>query len=109
MKSCYFSPADSLPALSSKVDVEVTQDDINNGFRNSCERCPWALAFARKFPAFRIAVDGETISFCDPITGMMLGAYKTPAIVNLWIDRFDDSLPILPMRAIFYLEDGNGE
>jgi hypothetical protein len=44
-----------------QVQVEVTQDDICNGFRGDCTECPIALALERALPGHHIEVGNDSV------------------------------------------------
>lgn len=44
--------------------VDVTQDDINNGIRQDCNKCPFALAIIRAMNAAELPID---VNSCDEI------------------------------------------
>lgn len=41
--------------------IEVTQEDINNGKRGNCRKCPVALACMRSMPGFVVDVSTREI------------------------------------------------
>lgn len=76
-----------------EIEVEVTQDDIENGVARDCNRCPIALALRRQFPHCLNVVDNETVSILFPYEELI---YQLPNEAQVFIERFDYSLdPII--------------
>lgn len=72
------------------VIIEVTQEDIDNGFVDHCQLCPIALALARAgFP--KPAVLGPFFNFGDDRQKVEL-----PECCGEFIDQFDDEEPVQP-------------
>lgn len=47
--------------LNDTFKVEITQEDINKGIAGSCNQCPIAQAFMKKFPYYDVAVRETTV------------------------------------------------
>lgn len=84
--------------------VEVTQEDIDNGKRRNCSRCPIALALMRKFnldpseDSLDAASVGLTIASIFPV----MHRERKPQYFNMpdeaseFIKDFDSKLPVKP-------------
>jgi|SRR6185312_14609868 len=87
------------------VKVEVTQDDIEQGNKNSCFYCPIALAASRAtgtivaVGTFEHVIGGKFIGvgvnlawiYCNP-DGMNVERWaKLPQVANDFVKRFDES------------------
>lgn len=74
-----------------EIKVQVTQADIANGNRNSCTRCPIALAIKRQTGAKTISV-GEIAE--EAIIDMDFFIIDNVGID--FIDNFDNGNPVEP-------------
>lgn len=73
------------------MKITVTQDDIDNGHRNDCERCPVAIAIRRCIDVpYGVDVGGNT-RIITPI-----GNFKYPSTVRKFIHNFDNQLTVKP-------------
>lgn len=71
------------------VTVNVTQDCIDRGERENCEKCPVALAMLQAgFVAPQ--VDGCSLGWTEPGRGVAV-YISTPSDVAFFIDEFDGS------------------
>ena len=84
------------------VRIEVMQEDIDKGERTACEFCPVARAVCRAL--------GERLGYAK-VDGFSIDLgvwpeeeYRTPAVVNAFIERFDAGEPVEPFS--FLLGDG---
>jgi hypothetical protein len=74
--------------------LEVTQDDIARGKRNSPLRGPVALALARVLPARQVRASIEGLCVCRPNGWWEI--VSPPEPVRDFIRRFDAGLPCGP-------------
>lgn len=72
------------------MKIKVTKEDIRNGKRGKCSKCPVALAIGRIFPNERISVTELGIKI-----GRML--LVIPKRVDCWVGRFDEGNVVDPM------------
>jgi hypothetical protein len=81
-----------------KVIIEVTQQDIDNGIRNACSKCPIALALTRTMGSAFSEVTITTCSTHFPLRENKedLRAY-IPEIARNFIQTFDKGLPVKPL------------
>ena len=79
--------------------IRVLRRDIENGRIGNCRLCPVALATrrARIMPLSNIDVGGGTLDFA--------GQWKVPAEVIMFIDAFDNGLPVQPFSFLAKLDD----
>jgi len=81
------------------MQINVTQQHIDNGIKSDCRLCPIALALLPLFTNLPIEVD----SCCIEI-GCCIGSddiqYYSPDSVIKFITAFDSSFPVKP----FYFE-----
>lgn len=66
--------------------IEVTEEDIESGVRDDCERCPVAKAVWRAFKPDFVSVDQEYIRVDEK-------RWKTPEAVIEFINLFDSADP----------------
>jgi hypothetical protein len=71
-----------------KHKIEVTQDDINNGIRNDCDRCPVALAISRALPACRVSVYPDEVEIVRQPG--VISQHEPPSEVTTFVNRFDN-------------------
>jgi hypothetical protein len=81
-----------------EIEVEVTAEDIENGFRGSCTSCPVAVAIKRTlktipykdsiFTAVGVNVDSLSIKYYYPYP-KLLNIVETPPEAAYFIDCFD--------------------
>lgn len=66
------------------MKITVTQEDIDNGVRDSCRYCPVAIAVLRATgrPRGSVRVDGTAIDMGDKVIGLTRE-------VEAWITRYD--------------------
>lgn len=72
-----------------EIEVEVTQDDIENGVARDCNRCPIALALRRQFPNCPNIVDNERVAILFPTEELY---YNLPSEAKVFISYFDSVL-----------------
>lgn len=76
--------------------IEVTADDIAQGERQSCYRCPVALAALRLPLIGHVHVDRD--SMVVTLAGTLIDRrYYLPGSVQLWISQFDRGFVVYPM------------
>lgn len=90
--------------------VDVTQDDINNGIRQDCNKCPFAIAIIRAMNAVELPIDtnihGNLALEVDSanISLHLEGVFNqfkhsTSFDVDLWIRYFDAGKPSVPINV----------
>ncbi len=76
-----------------RLNVRVTEEDIERGIAEDCERCPVALALNRALADeltranLQVSIDGGTILFCSGAT--LVRTVCAPACVRDFIFDFD--------------------
>lgn len=71
--------------------IKVTQDHIDRGEKDNCLGCPVALALAEAI--------GEEINVqTDEFEGPDSGTIDLPDSVKLFVDSFDEGLPVHPFE-----------
>lgn len=74
------------------ITVSVTQEDIDKGIREDCNRCAIALAVARLYPNSEVLVSsGISIS-----TPEAFQTYVIPKEAGFFMDKFDDGEKVEP-------------
>lgn len=84
------------------MTIQVTQEDIDNGERSRCERCPIALAIQRATGARYSTVGITTAMISDAIS--LATVYGLPQIATTWLMRFDMSGPKMVQPFTFEME-----
>ena len=74
------------------MKIEVTQEDIANGIKNSCINCPVARALNRV--GFRNANVGYNKGWEH--YGLSMKFFRVPKELSSFIDKFDRGLPVEP-------------
>lgn len=83
--------------------ISVTEDDIAQGKRGSCEACPIALAAGRAVPGAEASVGGSHLDIY--LAGRILTA-PLPEAAATFVRRFDDSaIPVGPLEFEITWED----
>lgn len=89
-----------------RLKVNVTRDDLDNGFRQSGQLCPIALAVNRACREYfggellTIEVDGGiTLSFAHE--GYELSTYRDRDIIEKFISRYDTEDYVSPFEHEF--------
>jgi hypothetical protein len=78
-------------------EINVTQEDINNGGKKQCTMCPIALATKRTFPnAIWISVTQAYIRVVNAGDGERGTEYLSPLGVEQFINDFDRGRPVSP-------------
>ena len=89
------------------IEVNVTQEDIDNGKRESCTRCPVALALTRAgWKGVGVSADYAWQSkgrLNDQCTLNDDDFFKMPAEAQAFVFNFDHNKPVKPLT--FFLED----
>ncbi len=84
--------------MRTRYEINVSQEDIDNGIPKNSSRCVVATAVARAIPdAMHILVDYQTIRFSLPADRKRL-IYLTPQAVEDYVIAFDAGDPIQPFR-----------
>ena len=77
-----------------KYQIEVTQDDINNGKPHTCSSCPVALAISRT-TNYKAEVGLYIITLFNS-KGFSYRSIKIPADIRQFIKAFDSYMPVSP-------------
>lgn len=83
------------------LNVEVTQEDIDLGERESSSHCAVARAINRVVDGEGLEVDVDPTCIC--VTGYHLA--DTSDTVETFITSFDDFLPVQPFQFTITLEE----
>ena len=75
---------------------EVTQLDIDEGFRGECDTCPVARALHRMFPGYHAYVEVIEASITDKF-GKALVWLQIGLRLSIWIAAFDDAVGVEPI------------
>jgi hypothetical protein len=87
-----------------KVRIKVTQDDIKQGARDDCIRCPVALALNRACPGRgRVTVDNDSFYF-----DWESEVYVLPKKARDFIFDFDIGRAVRPIAFDIFVEATNG-
>ena len=70
--------------------VEITQDDIDNGYRNHHKRCPLSLAVKRKLNRTDVSVHARRLYVGTEV-------YDIPRAARNWLYAFDTNQPVSPI------------
>lgn len=73
------------------MKIVVTQDDIDNGRRESPTHCPIALAARRQFPHRYV------LATADHLLVGGLTYYWLPPVAVSFVDDFDEGYPVQPI------------
>ena len=73
-----------------RIKVDVTQEDIDHGVQSDCRKCPVARAISRAlgFQVEAYSTIGIWLSDSDKV--------PTPAIASAFIRQFDEFKPVSP-------------
>ena len=74
-----------------KIEVDVTQEDINNGRKFNCIMCPVALAIKR-------AIRNPKVSVFSILARIDTEDYFFPKKVQNFIQNFDGSILVEPIK-----------
>ena len=79
--------------------VEVTQEHINQGFIDSCDSCPIALAMQDK-DFENVQVDGQHIFYDQQPTPLQfhVAKIKMDTLIRKWIYNFDGGEEVFPIQ-----------
>ena len=83
--------------------LEVTQEDIDKGIAEDCEKCPIALALIRALKAKNVkfgpvSVDGEHIEVYESPLGNY-ESYRVNEKIGKFVEDFDTGKPVLPFSV----------
>lgn len=78
--------------------IEVTERDILEGGRGNRICCPVALAVRRSLGRVYVSVGLHVVQVNECL-------FDLPALVSVWIGRYDDHLPVVPMSFELDMED----
>lgn len=88
-----------------RIQVSVTDEDINLAHRREDSRCPIAMSIIRAYPSARhVKVTRDEISFSD-LTTRLRHRYRTPRPAQVFVDNWDEGREARPL--VFRLESGN--
>ena len=77
------------------MQIEITQDDIDNGERGRTDRCPIALALRRVPGAERTSAGRISCTINNKV-------YRMSAAAQRFVVAFDHDKPVRPMRFAIY-------
>lgn len=83
--------------------IEVTQEDINNGRRKSCNACPVALAVKRATQAREVSIHEQVGYFAASSFVTHMDVFDLPSEAIEFIDNFDYGNSVRPFA--FEVED----
>ncbi len=93
--------------LPDRIEVEVTEADIQNGMRGDCACCPIARALKRLYPEYHVWVrlqvaylDQNLTDWC--YSNLTNWCYSLPREAQIFINNFDLSVPTKPFT--FHME-----
>lgn len=81
------------------IEVEVTEDDINNGERGRPSSCPIALACRRLFPLDLVSVGSNFVTISNRET---FTQYKLSIDGKIFVEDFDHRKPVAPATISLY-------
>jgi hypothetical protein len=87
--------------MQGKLTVTVTPEDIANGVREDCFRCPVALAVARTLGAAAVVVSAATIRVQMTQDGIR-DHYYCPMSVDAFVGDYDDPDNWLPPKPFTF-------
>lgn len=78
-----------------RMTINVTQEDINKGVRNSCTKCPVALAVHRALNKMvRVGFSGVRVEFSIGVLQFL----RIPQECQDFMARFDFGMPVQPFE-----------
>jgi hypothetical protein len=87
------------------MKIQVTQDHINAGKKEDCQKCPIALAIAEAIPNIHVSVFGKLSSVCNAPAEFRQAyirldgiGYRLPQEASDFIDDFDYSREVRPFE-----------
>lgn len=81
-----------------ELEIDVTRDHIDRGYRGNCGRCPVALALAERYPDYVINVGPwDVVLYNTKLQVSRL--YHLPYDVCCWIAAFDIGRPVTPLTV----------
>jgi hypothetical protein len=88
------------------TQIDVTQEDIDNGIERSCGFCPVALA-VRRATDKNASVDEEDMQVWEFVDGLRrYEVATTPTEVTIFIKRFDRGMDVQPLSfTVEFQED----
>jgi len=78
-----------------RVKIEVTQEDIDKGSRESETHCPVARAVKRAIPWFNVRA-GNSVLYLDNKSGQPVCKVCLPFRAQDFIERFDNRVEVRP-------------
>lgn len=73
-----------------RIEVNVTQEDIDSGVQGSCHVCPIGRAIARAVPSCKVFVENGYISlFHTPSNAHYVGKQKLGEASKKFVNHFD--------------------
>lgn len=101
------------------ITVAITQEDIDAGTQVDCEKCPIALALARRVKELGIGTYKSFINvgafdafiyseYPKPFTPWVASKYVLSDAGVDFISNFDGSLPVQPMSVSMRYKDTHG-
>lgn len=89
--------------MDDSITINVTQDDIKNGRRNSPYLCPIALSLKRETQNSTYITVGAKYAILD--FKQVGQVYRLPFDARLFISHFDNGLSVVPQSFTLDLED----
>jgi len=80
------------------IKISVTQDDIDKGIKNNCEKCPIARALARSFPGYFNLASIYYLSVKAHQKDFYVFMMDTPKVCYDFIRDFDQGKPVTPFE-----------
>ena len=86
--------------LPRKFRIVITKEDIAKGERENPYSCAVALAIKRRFPGYRVDVDGRDVEIR---MGRKSRCYAASERMEVFIERFDRGQPVKPSTFVVTL------
>lgn len=79
------------------IQIDVTQDHIDNGKRYECNACPVALAFQKHInDDYSFEINDEYIDVVTKFNGYTQAEITVPCTVTAFVRDFDSIKPVKP-------------
>lgn len=91
--------------LPRKFRIVITKEDIAKGERENPYSCAVALAIKRRFPGYRVDVDGRDVERwrVEIRMGRKSRFYAASERMEVFIERFDRGQPVKPSTFVVTL------
>ena len=88
------------------IQIDVTQDHINNGKRYECNACPIALAFQKHInDDYSFEINDEYIDVVTKFNGYTQDEITVPYTVTAFVRNFDSRKPVEPFSFQIDIQD----